>query len=344
LLLVDWSDALQYRAVVDFRLRNLIGFPAAILTACGFWAYARTVQSISRKGARSFAGAGAAVAVYGILTGLIPSGSLLPLINVPIELLRGLTAFVILHFLMRALQTFDVARKMQIEESLARFAQSEKLHSLGRLAFGIAHEINTPLANISIGFELLKMEVGGNQQYEGRFARIERNLERAKKISQELLHFSTNRDVELFPTDLNEVIESTLHLLGSRRQNYIIETRLNPLPDIMGIPWKLEEVLLNLVINAMDALPMGGEIIITSKIDDGQIVVEVCDDGAGVPAEHLNNVFDPFFTTKEIGKGTGLGLSICYGIMEMHAGQIDMQSTPGKGTCVSLTFPRGENR
>lgn len=340
---VDGDNTAVFRAMVDFRLRNFIGFPAAMLTAWAFWAYAVTVRDISRKGARSFAGAGIAVAVYGVLTGFIPSGTSLPPLSLPVELLRGMTAFVILHFLMRALQTFDVARNLKIEDSLTRFAQSEKLHALGRMAFGIAHEINTPLTNISLGVELLKQEVGDGERLSKRFEGIERNLDRASKIAGELLHFASNRDVELTPTDLKEVIESTLHLLGTRRKSYHIETRLNPIPEIMGIPWKLEEVFLNLLINAMDALPEGGTIIISTQAEPGRVVAEVCDSGTGIQAELLGRVFDPFFTTKEVGKGTGLGLAICYGIMEMHSGSIELESTPGQGTCVRLIFSREES-
>jgi len=343
MVFIDWTQAPSFRGVVDFRLRNFIGFPAAVLTAWGFWAYAYTVRGISAKGARSFTGAGCAVAVYGILTGFVPSGSSLPLINIPVELMRGLTAFVVLHFLMRALQTFDVARNLKIEDSLARFAQSEKLNALGRMAFGIAHEINTPLTNISLGVELLKQEVGNDERLSKRFEGIERNLDRASKIAGELLHFSSNRDVELTPTDLNEVIESTLHLLGTRSDSYSIETRLNPIPEIRGIPWKLEEVFLNLLINAMDALPEGGSVIISTRAEPGRVVAEVCDSGTGISTEHVSRVFDPFFTTKEIGKGTGLGLTICYGIMEMHSGSIELESTPGQGTCARLVFPREES-
>ena len=328
----------------DIRIRNLIGFPSAMIASLGFILYSRTLRTISGKGARNFAGAGFALACYGVLTGLVPSGSMLPMFNAPVELFRGITAFVILHFIMNALHTFDVERELLIEERLNRFAQSEKLHSLGKLAFGIAHEINNPLGNVSINVELLKKDLQSKellQVHEKRFATIERNLDRASKIAHELLSFSTNKESDHQSTDLNDTLRGTLALLGSRRKAYQIILNLKSIPVISGIPWKLEEVFLNIIINAMDALPAGGLLEITTAQKGDKVIVTIADNGPGISSEHISHVLDPFFTTKDVGNGTGLGLSICFGIMEMHGGTITLESPDGAGTTVSLVFPIG---
>lgn len=326
----------------DIRARNFVGFPGAVITGLGFLFYSRTVRQISRPGAISFAGAGYSMIGYGVLAGLVPSGTTLPPGAIPVELLRGMAAFVILHFLMNALHTFDIEQKLLITERLNRFAKSEKLHSLGKLAFGVAHEINNPLTNVSINVELLKKGIGqGDAVAEKRFAAIERNLDRATKIARELLYFSSQKESHFQETDLNDVLAGTLDLLGSRRNAYRIMTNLQAVPPVAGIPWKLEEVFLNVFLNAMEAMPGGGTLTISTARRGGEVVAEIVDTGPGIPPEHIDSVLDPFFTTKEVGLGTGLGLSICFAIMELHGGRIELESPPGKGVTVRLVFPEG---
>ena len=331
---------------INARIRNFIGLPGAVFSGIGLLIYSRSLREISEKGARNFASAGFALMVYGLLTGVVPSGFKLPQLNLPIELFRGLSAFAILHFFMHALFIFDEERRLLIEEQLARFAKAEKLHALGKLAFGIAHEINNPLSNVSMTVEMLKddlvlTEDGGKTAK--RFATIERNLDRASKIARELLLFSTDREMRFDPTAINEVIEGTLELIGARRKSYRITVELDPVEDISAVPWKLEEVFLNLLVNAMDATPEGGEISIRSWQEQEQLMVEIRDTGCGIPADQLEHVLDPFFTTKEVGQGTGLGLSVCYGIIDQHGGQIELTSETGQGTTVTLRFPLGVN-
>jgi len=336
---------IDHYSFINARVRNLIGLPGAFFSGIGLLYYSRTLTNISGKGSRNFAGAGYALMLYGILTGVIPSGSHLPLLNLPIELFRSISAFVILHFVMHALYIFDEERRLLIEERLARFAKAEKLHALGKLAFGIAHEINNPLTNVSMTVELLQNEIAETQDSERtkkRFVTIERNLDRASKIARELLAFSPEKETQFAPTAINEVIESTLALLGARCKDYRIECDFSSLDDISGIPWKLEEVFLNVLVNAMDASQEGERILIRTRQGNHQVIVEICDRGCGIPEDQLGLVLDPFFTTKPVGKGTGLGLSICYGIMDLHGGQIDLSSEVDKGTKVRLIFPQEE--
>jgi len=338
----EWTPS--FFRTTDFRIRNFMGFPAALISGLGFIFYSGTIRHISSKGARNFRGAGFSLAAYGVLTGLVPSGTILPLLNIPVELGRGVFAFAVLHFIMNALNIFDVERNLLVEERLHRFAKSEKLHSLGKLAFGIAHEINNPLTNVSINVELLKNDLvnrGIPALPIKKFDAIERNLDRATKIARELLSFSSQNESDFQSTDINDVIASTLGLLGARRKAYRIIRNLNEVPSISAIPWKLEEVFLNIIINAMDAMPEGGALAVTTKRKGDWVVAEITDTGHGISPDHLDKVLDPFFTTKEIGKGTGLGLSICFAIMESHGGKIELESHVDKGTTVSLFFPMG---
>lgn len=327
----------------DVKVRNFLGFPAAVVSGIAFLFYSGTIKRISKQVGFNFNSAGVALIIYGFLTGLVPSGTRLPLVEVPVELLRGGIAIVILHFVMKALHVFHIEQKYNMEERLHRFAQSEKLNALGKLAAGIAHEINNPLTNVSLNVEMLKQAIGSNcaPKVEKRFAAIERNVDRASKIAQELLYFSRDTDGEFVETDVNKLITGTLTLVGPRRNDYLMELDLRRVPKIKAIPWKLEEVFLNLLMNAMEATPSGEKITIRSYHRPDEVIVEIADTGAGIAPEDLNYIFDPFFTTKDVGQGTGLGLSICFGIMERHGGKIEVASESGSGTNVTLRFPIG---
>lgn len=341
----DRTDALALYRSADLRMRNFIGFPAALMTGLGLIGYARMVTPTSIKVSRSFVFAGLVLMSYGFFTGLVPSGTILPLIPLPVEVVRAITAIIMLHFIMQALQVYDYERQQQIEKSMERFAQAEKLTSLGKLAAGIAHEINNPLTNVSLNVEMLKRSLGSAHDQGKRFEAIERNLERASRIARELLAFSRQetKEEKPEPLDVNALLRDTLNLLGPRRHEYRFELDLSPVPVIQGLHWKIEEVFLNLILNAMDASEPGRPIHIGSRHDDSAVVVTFRDEGCGIPAKNLRSIFDPFFTTKGLGKGTGLGLSICFGIMQRHGGSISVASQEGSGTTQTLRFPVGVN-
>lgn len=337
------SDPQVLYKIANRVTRNFIGFPAAVMAGFGLVGYAGMVRGTSGKVAQNFIAAGVVLMVYGVLTGLVPSKSTLPLFGVPTEVFRALTAIVMLHFIMLALRLYVYERQQMIERSMERFAQTEKLTSLGKLAAGIAHEINTPLTNVSLNVEMLKKALPDAGLHARRFEAIDRNLDRASRIARELLAFSRQEQREdvLSPLDLNEVLHDTLRLLGPRHQGYHFNLDLAELSPVYGLYWKIEEVFLNVIINAIEASDQVKHIDISSREVDRHVVITIHDRGAGIPPENLRSIFDPFFTTKEIGKGTGLGLSICFGIMERHGGRIEIDSAPGAGTTVTLTFPTG---
>ena len=343
-LFLSWENLdIQTIRQADIFARLTIGNLGGILAAFALIRHGRVVEFLSPSVALNFRWAGIGFALYAFLAGVIPSHTMVPFLALPVEVFRSLTAAMITYFLVRAMNVFNIETRKNLEQQILRLAQAEKLAAVGKLAAGIAHEINNPLTNISLNVELLKKELQGGAApeagFEKRFTAIERNIGRASRIAHELLHFSRQKEDVLVPVDLNGVITGSLTLLGSRRRNYRIETRLLPLLPVMAVAVKVEGVLLNVLLNAMDASPPNGLITLSTRCQGPEALVEITDQGGGIAPEHLNQAMEPFYTTKDVGQGTGLGLSICYSIMESFRGRIELSSTVGLGTTVLLVFP-----
>ncbi len=240
----------------------------------------------------------------------------------------------------------DITEKKQLE---AQLLQAGKMVAMGELASGIAHEINNPLAVIGAHAErmahLLSNAHLSPEKLSGKFPSyleaIVRHTYRCKEIIEKLLNFARHKEVELQPTDINMVLEDSIALVSHRAslENKSILKNLRPaLPLISSDFNGLQQVFVNILTNAMDAIEGKGEIQVTSRLEDGLIKVEIADKGNGIPVENMDRIFQPFFTTKPPGKGTGLGLSICARILSRLGGAIAVQSNPEKGTrfCVSL--------
>jgi PAS domain S-box-containing protein len=233
----------------------------------------------------------------------------------------------------------DVTQRERMEEQMS---QTEKLTSLGLLAAGVAHEVNTPLAVISNYIQMLAKQMPEGDPRQGIIEKIVKQTFRASEIVNNLLNFSRTSATELADLDVNRVVEETLSLVAHPLKTSQIQVvkQLGPtLPAVRGSANKLQQVFLNLFLNARDAMPGGGMLEVRTTAHNGSVEVEVVDTGAGIPREHIHRIFDPFFTTKASGRGTGLGLSVSYGIIKEHAGKIDVRSTPGKGTSFHVEFP-----
>jgi PAS domain S-box-containing protein len=236
----------------------------------------------------------------------------------------------------------DITDRAELER---RLVQADKLSSIGLLAAGVAHEVNTPLAVISTYAQMLSKQVGDDEQKSRMLDKISRQTFRASEIVNSLLNFSRTTSSELGEVHLNRVIQETLSLLEHQMKKAGVDVRMNLEPDlapVKGNPGKLQQVFLNLFINARDAMeqvgPRGVLEVVTRKGANG-VEVDVIDTGSGIAPEHLSRIFDPFFTTKSAKKGTGLGLSVTYGIIHEHGGAIEASSKPGEGTCFHLEFP-----
>jgi two-component system, NtrC family, sensor kinase len=233
----------------------------------------------------------------------------------------------------------DITQRMQLEEQLV---QTEKLTSLGLLAAGVAHEVNTPLAVISNYIQMLAKQLPANDPRHKLTDKIVNQTFRASEIVNNLLNFSRTGGAAFKEVNLNQVIDETLTLVAHpfRAANVqVIKNLETDLPVILGSSNRLQQVFLNLFLNAKDAMPSGGMLEVRSAANNGTVEIEVSDTGMGIQRENLARVFDPFFTTKATGRGTGLGLSVSYGIIKEHAGKIEVRSTPGKGTSFRLEFP-----
>ncbi len=233
----------------------------------------------------------------------------------------------------------DVTDRAELER---RLMQADKLSSIGLLAAGVAHEVNTPLAVISTYAQMLAKQISGDEQKAPLLEKIARQTFRASEIVNSLLNFSRTSPTEFVSVDLNKTLKETLALLEHQLTKIGVKTALSfdeALPRIKGNPGKLQQVFLNLFLNARDAMERDGLLTVKTSAHDGRVIVSVADSGAGIAAENLAKIFDPFFTTKGAKKGTGFGLSVSYGIVREHGGDIEVESRIGAGTRFELSFP-----
>jgi two-component system NtrC family sensor kinase len=233
----------------------------------------------------------------------------------------------------------DLTERVNLEDQLV---QAEKLSSIGLLAAGVAHEVNTPLAVITSQAQMLLRQMPSDDPRNRTLDKIIKQSFRASEIVNNLLKFSRVSGSEHNDVDLNKIISETLSLVDPmlRASRIMVNVQLaTSLPTVPGNPGKLQQVFMNLIINARDAMPQGGELTIATETENSHVNVEISDNGVGIPADQLHRIFDPFFTTKATSRGTGLGLAVTYGIIREHSGSIRVESSEGRGTTFRLEFP-----
>jgi hypothetical protein len=233
----------------------------------------------------------------------------------------------------------DVTDRAELEQ---RLVQADKMSSIGLLAAGVAHEVNTPLAVISTYAQMLAKQVAEDSAKAQILDKIAKQTFRASEIVNSLLNFSRTSTTSFGPVNLNKVVQETLSLLDHQLQKagIVIRTELATEPPvILGSANKLQQVFLNLFLNARDAMPSGGRLEVRTSLEGSRAQVEVADSGSGIAPEHLHRIYDPFFTTKAARKGTGLGLSVSYGIIQEHDGSIEVSNRPAGGALFHIAFP-----
>jgi len=242
----------------------------------------------------------------------------------------------------------DMARSLkghndQLQNMHHQLAITEKLTALGEMAAGVAHEINNPLGGILLYSNIVLEDIPEDSPARENMQKIIYQTNRCKEIVQSLLDFAKTPTSAMLPLQINQIIFTSLKLVRGQSMFHgiEIEARLaENLPETIGDRSRLEEVFLNLFINAADAMKGSGKLtIITGLSTNKSIRISISDTGKGIDKEHLSHIFEPFFTTKEPGEGTGLGLSIVYGIIQKHNGTIDAECTPGTGTTFIISLP-----
>jgi two-component system NtrC family sensor kinase len=237
-----------------------------------------------------------------------------------------------------------IMMEKKLQETHLQLVSSEKMASLGKLAAGIAHEINNPLGGILIYSSLMMEDLPEEDAKRGDLMRIVQEAGRCKEIVKSLLEFARQTEPKMEPTDINRAINDGLFFLVNQAlfHNIQIIKKFDPfLPFVQGNASQLKQVFMNIIVNAAEAMHGSGMLTITTSPapDRKTVFVEFTDTGEGIPEENFTRIFDPFFTTKEVGKGTGLGLATSYGIIEDHGGKIGVKSKVGEGTTFTIELP-----
>jgi two-component system, NtrC family, sensor kinase len=241
----------------------------------------------------------------------------------------------------------DITARVSAIHAVGR---AEKLAAVGRLAAGVVHEINNPLATIAACAEALEKRVEEGA-FEGSEASedlaeylglIKSEAFRCKSITTGLLDFSRLRTGDRHPLDVAEILRSSANLISHQKRGENITIKIeadDELPLLNADGGQLQQAVIALGTNAIDAMPGGGTLTLRASGKENRVAIEVEDTGIGIPAEDLSKIFEPFFTTKEVGEGTGLGLAVCYGIITDHGGRLSVRSNVGKGTTFTILLP-----
>jgi two-component system, NtrC family, sensor kinase len=239
----------------------------------------------------------------------------------------------------RLLIMTDLTDRVELEDQLV---QAEKLSSIGVLAAGVAHEVNTPLSVITSQLQMLIRQLPSGDPHSPVLERVVKQGFRASEIINNLLKFSRVSGSERVELELNKTVHETLSLVAPVLRSAGINVRTDldaELPTIYGNAGKLQQVFMNLIMNARDAMPYGGDLTVATSSVDSTVRIEISDNGVGISPENLRKIFDPFFTTKATNRGTGLGLAVSYGIIREHSGKIYVDSSVGRGASFRLEFP-----
>jgi signal transduction histidine kinase len=239
----------------------------------------------------------------------------------------------------------EMSRKMasdidQLKRMNEQLQRSDRLAAMGTMAAGVAHEVNNPLASISSLIQMIQKQEHQDPETAEQLKLIADQIERIKRVTKDLTDFARVRPAAKVLVDIRSVVESSLRLANfdTDFRSLRVSQEHEESPKILADPDQLQQVFLNLLLNAKDAMTAGGSILITSKTDEDHLTVRVNDSGSGIDELTAKQIFDPFFTTKSPGKGTGLGLAVCYGIVTAHGGTIEV-ITNGSGTTFDLKFP-----
>jgi signal transduction histidine kinase len=230
----------------------------------------------------------------------------------------------------------------QLAKAQRQLVETEKLAALGQLSARVAHEVNNPLGIIKNYLELISQQSKGSETLDKFVNILREEVNRIAGIVRQLLDFYHPRSVEKGEVNLANVIDELIVLVSVQMESNRIQLKKDypaNLPDVWASSEQLKQVFLNLIMNAKDFMPDGGQIIISGREDNGNVILDFADSGTGIEEQNLSRVFDPFYTTKKNGAGTGLGLSVCYGIIQNHGGNISVRNRAGGGAEFTVSLP-----
>ncbi len=234
----------------------------------------------------------------------------------------------------RMMKELEAARERE-ELQRAQLAHTEKMAAVGTLAAGVAHEVNNPLSGVLASIENMRDNPDDEEMRDRYLQLITDGLKRIERTVANLLDFARPREIKLEPTSVNHNLQHVVELVGYqlRASGVEVEMDLDPSPAVVEADhFQMEQLFLNLVLNALDAMKGGGELYLRTRVRGGKMIAEVRDTGHGIPADIRDRIFDPFFTTREVGEGTGLGLAVTGSIVAAHGGTIEVESSVGRGT------------
>ncbi|HOC44327.1 MAG TPA: ATP-binding protein [Thermoanaerobaculales bacterium] len=240
----------------------------------------------------------------------------------------------------RMMDELQAARERE-KAQRTQLAQADKMAAVGTLAAGVAHEVNNPLAGVTACLENLRANPDDDEMRSRYLDLIGDGLARIERTITNLLNFSRQREVKLEPTSLNHSLRHVVELVGYQLRQAGVQVAFDLDADqamVMADHFQMEQLFLNLVLNAIGAMPEGGALTLKTRVGRGEVTVDVKDTGTGIPEEIRGRVFDPFFTTREAGEGTGLGLAVSHSIVAAHGGTIEVESVPGAGTTFRVHF------
>jgi signal transduction histidine kinase len=236
----------------------------------------------------------------------------------------------------------DIEQMQQLNEQLIR---TEKLAAMGTLAAGVAHEVNNPLASISSLIQIMRLDSNLDDKTRDNLRLISTQIQRISQVTRDMMDFARIRPAAKSLININETIETGLRLASFDKSFQRLELTKHfekNLPEVYADADQMQQVFLNLFLNARDAMPAGGEILIKTSENENEIIIEISDSGTGIGENDKKKIFDPFFTTKPAGKGTGLGLAVCYGIITAHNGKVEVSSNEAGGTSFAISLPVNE--
>jgi len=233
----------------------------------------------------------------------------------------------------------DIEQLQQLNEQLTR---TEKLAAMGTLAAGVAHEVNNPLASISSLIQMMQSKDDLDERTKENLKLIQTQIQRITQVTKDMMDFARVRPAAKSAVDVNNLIEKSLRLASFDKSFQKLEIKKHlaeNLPRVFADGDQLQQVFLNLFLNARDALPDGGELSVATNAENSEVRIRVSDNGTGIKQDDAQKIFDPFFTTKPAGKGTGLGLAVCYGIITAHGGKIEVAPNDSRGTTFYIALP-----